>query len=1439
MRSYIDLNRHLPKQVIPSYKHRLPSAILNMKKNNKTSGNTSNAIYGRAHFADNTLSGNILEDLLTPACIIFETKGKVILHTYNKKYSELHNQLTGELTGKEISTILNSTERKEFLNAIFKAKSKKSSEYIYRNQSVSNVSYLCKINRITEDKNGSFFACIYTDISSLTLYIDEIKKEKNLRNTYLDIAGVIIIVLDKTGKIKFINKKGCEILGYPLQDIIGRNWFNNFLPDKDSEKIRQRFRKLVSGKEPEEFYENEITTKERGIRLINWHTSNLYDENGQCIGIVSSGEDITEKKRMENDLTLQSLNADFMYRLSRIIANTPNISEMIFRSSELLAAYPGIITGCISVYDKGKPNGFAETRRIGKRIKALEYIFEREKAGFVKVLQSGAYEDLSELTYSIYGIKHNVKSFSIGLFSQKDPLGLLNIISSKITPFSLKLFEHAAVELSRGIKKKRIELKQMQTEKNFSAIFNTAPDCMVITDIESSVILEVNSGFTDMTGFKREEVLGKSVFEINSWANPKDRLRLTALLKKNKKVSGFNTKLIKANGSMFDALFSAAFIDFDEKKCMLTIAKDISERVKIEKENLRTKELLERITESTPAFISLYDVKKDQILFSNKSLLNQLGYTKEKIEKIHTLNPAERYSFYHEEDVAAVKAIDKKVLELNQGEIMKVDYRIKSAAGEFRWFQHTITIFQKKTKQTPLLTINVFEDITERKTADDLFRKNKEEIEFLYQAGNILSSTLDLFQIYDRMHTIVQQIAKVNELIVTSYDDNTKLIHYKYLRSTETDHRIDVSNIPPIPLAPEGFGIVSKVIRSGKSMLFNNYSDSFTKAKTKYVINEKGNLTESQTSENKPKSAMFIPILLKKKILGVAQFYSFHKNAFNEDQVRLIELMMKQVALATHNARLYEDAQAEISFRKATEEEFKRSKENVVKLAESVPDVIYRYNFKTGKYDFISPVIIKLLGYPLETIIEDPCSFFKKVIHPDDWINVENSIKTSSLEGPSEIPVNLEYRVYKRNGEMIWVRDIKKIEWAEGKPAASIGAISDITIARRSEEERRQRDEQTINNQSALLELSRLKNTDFEDSIRSINEISAKSLNINRVSAWLFNKTGDLETSDVYTLNDGKHDRGHVLLKNVHEAFFNMLYTENKYINKYGGNEEFMKEFNKEWLTPYRTSLILISRVRLHGEVVGILVFESLNKDKKEWTPDEYDFSVAAAGFVTLALESQEHIEAEIKIKRSLNDKELLLREIHHRVKNNLQVISSLLYLQSRKSSDPMVIDALLESQRRVKSMVLIHEKLYRSEDLSNIDYKHYITALTNSLFRSYRLDMSRISLRTEIDKIMLSTDSAIQCGLIINELVSNAIKHAFPDERSGEIVISLINAEDNTMTLTVSDNGIGLPKDYKLENSDTLGMQLVNTLVGQMNGTLNILNSKGSTFIINFKVNK
>jgi PAS domain S-box-containing protein len=207
---------------------------------------------------------------------------------------------------------------------------------------------------------------------------------------------------------------------------------------------------------------------------------------------------------------------------------------------------------------------------------------------------------------------------------------------------------------------------------------------------------------------------------------------------------------------------------------------------------------------------------------------------------------------------------------------------------------------------------------------------------------------------------------------------------------------------------------------------------------------------------------------------------------------------------------------------------------------------------------------------------------------------------------------------------------------------------------------------------------------------------------------------------------------------------------------------------------------------------------------------------------------------AEEHIKQSLEEKKVLLREIHHRVKNNLQVISSLLNLQSAYIDDCQYREMFKESQNRVKSMSLIHEKLYQSENLANIDFEEYVRALTNGLIRSYGINTDKVSLEVEVDNVSLGIDTAIPCGLIINELVSNSLKHAFPGGK-GEILVSL-HSNNGITELTVKDNGVGIPEDIHIKNTTSLGLRLVCILAqDQLNGNITLMRTNGTEFRITF----
>ncbi len=210
------------------------------------------------------------------------------------------------------------------------------------------------------------------------------------------------------------------------------------------------------------------------------------------------------------------------------------------------------------------------------------------------------------------------------------------------------------------------------------------------------------------------------------------------------------------------------------------------------------------------------------------------------------------------------------------------------------------------------------------------------------------------------------------------------------------------------------------------------------------------------------------------------------------------------------------------------------------------------------------------------------------------------------------------------------------------------------------------------------------------------------------------------------------------------------------------------------------------------------------------------------------------------KTEASLKEKEVLLREIHHRVKNNMQVISSLLKLQSRNVKDKQQIEMLKESQNRIKAMALIHEKLYRSKDLANIDFNDYIKNLVNDLFLSYKVSTGKVALKMNIETVSFGIDTAIPCGLIVNELVSNSLKYAFPKGKDGEIKISLRTLEEGDIELIVSDNGVSIPKDLDFRNTESLGLRLITNLAEkQLQGKVELNRNKGTEFQIKFKETK
>lgn len=208
---------------------------------------------------------------------------------------------------------------------------------------------------------------------------------------------------------------------------------------------------------------------------------------------------------------------------------------------------------------------------------------------------------------------------------------------------------------------------------------------------------------------------------------------------------------------------------------------------------------------------------------------------------------------------------------------------------------------------------------------------------------------------------------------------------------------------------------------------------------------------------------------------------------------------------------------------------------------------------------------------------------------------------------------------------------------------------------------------------------------------------------------------------------------------------------------------------------------------------------------------------------------------AEEKIRSSLKEKEMLLAEIHHRVKNNLQVISSLLRLQSRFIEDQASLDIFKETQNRVRSIAILHEKLYQSEDLAKIKIDEYVRLLAEDLLYFYEFDNSKVKMNIDVEEVYLNIETAIPCGLIIDELVSNSLKYAFKPNENGKITINLHSNEHGRLTLVVADDGIGIPDNVQPENSETFGMQLIKHLSNQLKAELELDRINGTKFKLGF----
>ena len=316
----------------------------------------------------------------------------------------------------------------------------------------------------------------------------------------------------------------------------------------------------------------------------------------------------------------------------------------------------------------------------------------------------------------------------------------------------------------------------------------------------------------------------------------------------------------------------------------------------------------------------------------------------------------------------------------------------------------------------------------------------------------------------------------------------------------------------------------------------------------------------------------------------------------------------------------------------------------------------------------------------------------------------------------------------------------------------------------------------------------------------------------------------------IWTINNKKEITS--FNKNYGDAVFNLYGFSpvlNKSIRQIGKSipKEYEKFWDEKYNMAFRGTPVEFTTERINLDSTKVFRQYVLYPIK-----DKNNNVIEVSG---LGIDITENKLYEEKITQSLKEKEVLLKEVHHRVKNNMQVISSILNLQSSYVTDVYALNLLKESQNRIKTMSYIHESLYQNKTFSSINFSDYVTTLTNNILHSYTATMQKVRLELNVQKVILNLDTSIPAGLIINELVTNCIKHAFNAKNEGIITINLLT-KDNVLFLEVKDNGSGFPDEVDFKNTNSLGLQLVNTLIEQLNGKIELKTTQeGTSFIINF----
>ena len=1010
--------------------------------------------------------------------------------------------------------------------------------------------------------------------------------------------------------------------------------------------------------------------------------------------------------------------------------------------------------------------------------------------------------------------------------------------------------------------RKRADEDLRQSEDRYREFFTISRDSVFITSPEGGWI-DFNDALVEMLGYEsREEISEVPVPSI--YANPEERSAFLRLIERDGYVREYPVRLKQKDGTVIDTLITTVPVRNPDGslKAFIGTIRNITESKRAEKALVESEDRYRAIYDQSPIAIELYDVA-GTLVHVNPACLNLFG--------VGEIQEIQNFSLFADPNIN-----DEQKEKLRQGESVHYqgpfDFeKVKTlnlyptSRDGILWLDVLITPLGNRSDSITGFLVQV-QDITDRKRAEVTLNESEGKYRTLVETtgtgfvilgdqGQVLDANLEYVRLTG--HTSLEEIAgrNVNEW-TAAYDKDRneeavgQCMRDGYIRNLEIDYVNTSGTIIPIE-------INATVLRSGDAVQILTLCRDITGRK----------LTEETLCESEErlraifetaKDSIFIkdislcyihanPAMASlfnmrvEEILGKTDGDLFGSDAaphidevdrhvlsgetVEEYPSKLVQGVMRnfhtiKVPLHDKNGKIVGlcGIARDITDRTRAEVALHDSERFLDSIVEQIPAMIFVKDARDLRFVRFNKAGEDLLGYSrAEMLGKNDYDFFPK--NEADFFtgNDREVLNTNRLTDIPEEKIQTRYK-----GERILhTRKIPIVD-EKGDPRYLLGISEDITERKLGNDALRE----TKNYLENLIQYANvpivswnpeLKITEFNRAFGQLNGMTRDGV-IGQSLAILFPEEIREKTMDL-------------IRRALSGEYWDVVEIPVRHVS---GETRIVLWNSSNILDPTGTVMATIAQgqditERKAAEEALNTFGEDLERKVTERTSDLSDVNLKLMTEIEIRLDSEKYLT------KTVGEKDVLLREVHHRVKNNLQIIISLLNLQSRYMTDETTLSAFRESQNRIKAMALVHEKLYQSTDISKIDLNNYIRFLGNGLFQFFGMTGKGITLTMDIRDISLAIDTAIPVGLMINELISNSLKYAFPDGRKGDISLA-IHRQDHTLTILFKDNGSGIPQDLDWKNAKSLGLRLVVSLVEQLSGTIELDRTAGTAFTIVIK---